>query len=307
MAIDSNDLILFSHVVEAGSFSKAAQRAELPNSTISRRIAMLETQLGEQLLLRTTRKLTLTDFGASMLEHARRVAEEVGAAEHLAQHRKAEPSGRLRISMPSDLANGMLAPMLMRFVMDHPAISLEIDLTPRRVDLIGENFDLAIRMGAQLNDTGLSARSLAVFSSALYASPEYLAQRGTPATPEALMEHDALSLLGRDAKPVPWKLSRGAQHWEGTPATRATINSPDLLFRLACAHAGIAMLPERVMEAPLRDGMLVPVLPDWSGEKVTAWAVFPSHRLMPQRTRVFLDAMQASFPGPPDTPYFSKS
>ena len=296
MTIDSNDLVLFSHVVEAGSFSKAAQRAQLPNSTISRRIAMLETQLGEQLLLRTTRKLTLTDFGASMLDHARRMAEEAEAAEHLAQYRKAAPSGRLRISMPSDLASGMLAPMLVQFVNDYPAIALEIDLTPRRVDLIGENFDLAIRMGSQLEDTGLSARSLAVFSTALYASPQYLTRRGVPATPEALMEHDALTLLGRDAKPVPWVLTRGSQRWQGLPSTRATINSPELLFRLASAHAGIVALPDRLTEAPLRSGELVPVLPDWSAESVTAWAVFPSHRLMPQRTRVFLDAMRVHFP-----------
>jgi DNA-binding transcriptional LysR family regulator len=296
MPIDSNDLILFSFVVEAGSFSRAAQRAELPKSTISRRIAMLETQLGEQLLLRTTRKLTLTDFGAGMLEHARRVAEEVGAAEHLAQHRMAAPSGRLRVSMPSDLASGMLAPMLIQFVLDYPAIALEIDLTPRRVDLIGENFDLALRMGNQLEDTGLSARSLTKFSVGLYASPQYLAARGVPATPEALMEHDALSLLARDAKPAPWVLHRDGRRWEGLPAARATINSPELLLRLACAHAGIAMLASRLTEAPVRDGQLVPVLPDWCAETVTAWALFPSHRLMPQRTRAFLDAVQAYFP-----------
>jgi DNA-binding transcriptional LysR family regulator len=298
MAIDSNDLVLFAQVVDAGSFNGAAQRARLPNSTVSRRIAMLETQLGERLLLRTTRKLTVTDFGASMLEHARQVASELEAAELLAQHRRAEPSGRLRISMPNDMASGMLAPMLAQFILRYPSIAVEIDLTPRRVDLIGENFDLAIRAGNQLEDSGLSARRLASFSAALYASPQYLARRGMPAEPADLMRHDALHLLGRDSKPVPWLLTRGEDRWEGTPPSRAAINSPDVLFQLACADAGIAILPDHLLSMPGRNGALVPVLPDWSVPAFSAWAVFPGRRLMPQRTRVFLDAMEAHFSSP---------
>src|SRR3989441_5933658 len=144
MNLEPNDLLLFARVVDEGSCSRAATRVRLPKSTVSRRVAALESQLGERLLLRTTRKLTLTDFGHSVLEHAHQVAAEVEAAASLAQHRQIEPSGRLRVSMPADFANVVLGPLLAEFIAKYPSISLDLDLTPRRVDLIGENFDLAL-------------------------------------------------------------------------------------------------------------------------------------------------------------------
>src|SRR5437868_1328005 len=147
MDIEPNDLVLFARIVEAGSFSKAAQRVELPKSTVSRRISQLEARLGERLLQRTTRKLVVTEFGASLLEHARKVAEEVEAAAALAQHRQAKPSGKLRISLPGDVANYGLIDVIQRFVERYPAVQLELDLSPRRVDLLAESFDIAIRMG----------------------------------------------------------------------------------------------------------------------------------------------------------------
>lgn len=298
MHIEPNDLLLFAQVVDAGSFSRAAERAGLPKSTVSRRIAMLEAQLGERLLLRTTRKLTVTDFGADMLEHARSVLAEVEAVAALAQHRQAEPGGRLRISMPNDIANVILGPMLARFMTSYPAITLEVDLSPRRVDLIGENFDVAIRMGSLPDDATLAARRLAVFSNSLYASPAYLQKRGVPDAPSALMQHDTLRLLTRSGEPARWTLTRGEARWEDLPPGRATINSPEVLLRLACADAGIAMLVDHFAEPYLRSGQLVQVLPDWSAPSHTAFAVFPGRRLMPSRTRVFLDAMAEEFAGP---------
>ena len=298
MHIEPNDLLLFAQVVDAGSFSRAAERAGLPKSTVSRRIAVLEAQLGERLLLRTTRKLTVTDFGADMLEHARSVLQEVEAVSALAQHRQAEPGGRLRISMPNDIANVMLGPMLARFMISYPAITLEVDLSPRRVDLVGENFDVAIRMGSLPDDATLAARQLAVFSNSLYASPTYLARRGTPADPEALMAHETLRLLSRSGEPAHWTLTRGETRWEGLPPGRATINSPEVLTRLACADAGIAMLVDHFADPYLRSGQLAQVLPEWSAPSHAMFAVFPGRRLMPSRTRVFLDAMAEEFAGP---------
>src|SRR5205823_2856907 len=125
MDLEPNDLLLFARIVEAGSFSMAAQRLDLPKSTVSRRIALLESSLGERLLQRTTRRLMLTEFGASLLEHARKVADEVEAAGALAQHRQAEPSGKLRVSMPHDFANFGMSPLLARFMERYPAVSLE--------------------------------------------------------------------------------------------------------------------------------------------------------------------------------------
>ncbi len=298
MNVEANDLLLFARVVDEGSFSRAAERVGLPKSTVSRRIATLEAQLGERLLLRTTRKLTVTDFGHSVLDHARQVLAEVEAASSLAQHRQVAPSGRLRVSMPSDFANEVLASMLAEFTTQHPAITLELDLSPRRVDLIGENFDLALRMGPLPDDASLAARRLAVFSMGLYAAPAYLQRRGTPPEPEALMEHAALRLLARGGEAQPWVLTRGEARWEGIPPARATANAPELLIRLARLGAGITGVANHFAEPHVRSGELVPVLEDWALPTAPAWAVFPGRRLMPARTRVFLDAIQAQLSGP---------
>jgi DNA-binding transcriptional LysR family regulator len=297
MNLEPNDLLLFARVADDGSFSRAAEHLGLPKSTVSRRVSALEGQLGERLLLRTTRKLTLTDFGHSVLEHAHQVVAEVDAATQLAQNRQIEPSGRLRVSMPGDFATVVIGTLLAEFIAKHPAISLEVDLSPRRVDLIGENFDVAIRMGELPDDATLAARRLAVFSVSLYAAPDYLARRGVPPEPEALMEHDALRLL-RNGAPAPWVLIRGDQRWEGIPPGRAAANSPELLLRLARSGAGITTVGDHFAEPYVRTGELVPVLADWSLPPIPATALFPGRRLMPARTRVFLDALAAEFSGP---------
>ena len=297
MDLDPNDLLLFARVADAGSFSRAAERAGLPKSTVSRRVAALEAQLGERLLLRTTRKLAVTDFGHSVLEHARHVSDEVAAAGELAQTRTATPSGRLRVSMPGDLASLVLSTVLASFLERYPEVSIELDLTPRRVDLIGENFDVALRMGELANDASLAARKLATWTAGLFAAPAYLARRGTPSEPEALLEHDALRLLTRTGEPGPWLLRAGDTQWEGTPPGRATANSPELLLRLARSGVGIAGLKHAFADPYVRSGELVAVLPDWTLPPMDAWAVFPGHRLMPARTRVFIDLLVETFSG----------
>jgi len=289
---------VFARVADEGSFTRAALRLGLPKSSVSRRVAALEADLGERLLLRTTRKLTVTDFGRSILDHAHHVADEVAAASQLAQERQVEPSGRLRVSMPADFANSILAELLSRFIERYPAITLDIDLSPRRVDLIGENFDVAIRMGALPDDASLAARQLAAFSTGLYAAPAYLERRGTPASPAALMAFDALHLLSRSGEPTPWVLSRGDERWEGLPPGRATVNSPELMTRLARLGTGIAIVTDHFAAPYVAAGELVLVLPEWRPPVVPAWAVFPGRRLMPSRARVFIDALATEFSGP---------
>lgn len=297
MNLDANDLLLFARIAEEGSFSAAAQRLGQPKSTVSRRLSALEAELGERLLLRTTRKLTLTDFGRAVLEHARQVVAEVDAAASLAQHRQAEPSGRLRVSMPGDFASVVLAPLLASFSARYPALSLEIDLSPRRVDLIGENFDVVLRMGSLSDDATLAARQIAEFSIGLYASPAYLKRRGQPRQPADLMAHDALVLAASPGEPPLWRLLRGEEVWEGRPPTRVAANGPDFLAQMARAGAGIAAIGDHFAEPYVTQGELMPVLPEWSLPSVPAWAVFPGRRLMPARTRAFLDALAAEFVG----------
>jgi len=293
--IDPADLLLFARIVEWGSFTAASERLQLPKSTVSRRLSLLETQLGERLLQRTTRRLVLTEFGASLLEHARKVAEETEAAGALAQHRQQAPSGLLRVSMPGDFANYVMDGLIARFLERYPAISLELDLSPRRVDLLAENFDLAIRMGALPDDATLAARPVALSKLALYASPRYVALRGLPEHPDDLFQHDLLSLPRQHNGLTRWTLLKGKTRWERDLPVRMMANSPELLMRMAHTGIGIAASSDVFARAFMAQGGLVRVLPDWAFPEVTGWAVFPGRRLMPAKTRAFLDMLEAGY------------
>jgi DNA-binding transcriptional LysR family regulator len=295
MEIDPGDLLLFARIVECGSFSLAAERVQLPKSTVSRRITLLEGKLGERLLQRTTRKLVLTEFGASLLEHAQKVADETEAAGALAQHRQVAPSGLLRVSMPADFANVSMSAVLAEFLNRYPAISLELDLSPRRVDLVAEGFDLAIRMGSLPDDTTLAARRVTLSRIALYASPIYTGMRGLPEHPDDLFKHDLLSLPPRLNGLIRWKLLRGKTEWERELPVRLLANSPEMLVRMATTGTGIAASTEVFAQPYLQTGELVRVLPEWAFSTVTGWAVFPGRRLMPAKTRVFLDMLEQNF------------
>jgi len=304
-AVDPNDLALFAHVADAGSFTRAADKLGLPKSTLSRRLSGLEAQLGERLILRTTRRLTVTEFGAAVLEHARQVVAEVDGTRALAEHRQARPSGHLRVSMPNDIAILALGPMLETFVRDHPAVTLELDLSPRRVDLIAENFDVALRMGALPDEAQLAARRLAWFSGGLFASPDWVREHGMPQHPEELMVSDdswrALAIAGQGGEPMPWRLERpveGAgveavpvEQWQGLPPRRMLANSPPVLLRMARAGLGLALAADFFAVPYVRAGELVRVLPAWRSAPAAAWAVFRERRLMPAKTRAFIDAL----------------
>lgn len=313
MSPDADDLLLFARVAESGSFSRAAERVQLPKSTVSRRIAALEKRLGERLLQRTTRKLVITEFGQGVLDHARAMSEEVDAALAFALSRQARPSGRLRVSMPGDFASLALERPLAGFIRDFPDVSLELDLSPRRVDLIGESFDLAIRMGTLPDDSQLAARRLAVFTTGLYAAPALLREHGEPLAPEALHTMPALMLLSRSGEAVAWELSprdgvhasaataavtgpktrRGgeAPAHEILPSQHVRANSPDVLIRLARSGAGVVAVADFFAEPYLARGELQRILPAWCLPDAQCWAVFPGRRLMPAKTRAFIDML----------------
>lgn len=295
MDLNADDLLLFARVMEAGSFSGAAERLRLPKSTVSRRLAALEERLGEKLMQRSTRRLSLTEFGQGVLEHARALASEVDSALTLALHRQDKPRGRLRVSMPGDFAQQALPDMIDRFVQTYPEVQLELDLSPRRVDLIAEGFDLAVRMGALAEDSQLAARRLALIDVGLYATRDYLLQHGEPQRPEGLLQLHGLMILGRGGEPWPWVLTRGegedGERWSGVPARRTLINAPDHLLRLARKGLGVTAVGYHFALPYLRSGELVRVLPDWRLPATPCWAVFPERRLLPLRTRLFIDAM----------------
>jgi DNA-binding transcriptional LysR family regulator len=293
MELDANDLLLFARVVEAGSFTQAAERVGLPKSTVSRRIAALEAQLGERLLVRSTRQLALSEFGSGVLEHARRLLEEAEAAQSFALHRQATPRGRLRVSLPPGFTEHfILSSFFLQFCADYPEIRLELDLSARRVDLLAEQFDLAIRIASSLpDDATLIARRIADLPCGLYASPAYLNRFGRPQHPDELLQHTGLHMLAGNGDNRPWRLQRGKETWEGLPNGPLASNAIDLVMQM-CAHGlGIAPFTERFMQAAVDAGRLERVLPEWSAPTVVLWAVMPGRKLMPARTRVFLDAL----------------
>lgn len=294
MNLDPASLLLFARVADSGSFTRTADRLGLPKSTVSRRIAELEKQLGERLLMRTTRKLSLTDFGHQMLVHARQVADEVDAAASLVAHRQVEPSGRLRISLPTDPPVADLPRLIADFLARYPRITLDLDLSARRVDVVGEGYDLALRMGEMPDDSTLVARRLFKHGWGLYASPHYLALNGAPQAPQELEQHQGLALRARGGEPLPWQLHHEAQEWRGSAAVRTLVNSPVVLMQMAAEGLGIAPVPERSAEPLVAAGRLARVLPDWCLPSSTGWAVMPGRRLMPEKTRVFLEMLQGA-------------
>lgn len=294
MEIAADDLILFARVVDAGSFSQAAERCGLPKSTVSRRISALERRLGERLLTRTTRQFAITEFGERMLDHARRLLEEAEAASALAQHRQATPQGSLRVSLPPDFLQELeLVPFLLAFATRYPEVKVEMDLSPRRVDLIAERFDLAVRVAARLpDDATLVARRLLEMRHGLYASPAYLARFGRPLAPADLVAHTGLKLITSSGEAQAWQLSRGDERWVGAPAGPIAVNSVGLQRELAAHGLGLVGLSERYAAAFVQKGLLERVLPEWCLPTMTVWAVTPGRRLQPTRVTAFIEMLR---------------
>ena len=289
----ANDLILFAHVIDAGSFTRASELTGLPKSTLSRRLSELEDELGERLMQRSTRRLVLTDFGESILEHARRLMDEAEAATALAQHRQATPYGTLRVSLPPEFRELSIVDVVSEFTRRYPNVRLELDLSPRRVDLIAERFDVALRAAGQLpDDSSLVARRITTQYNSLYANPEYLNRKGRPKLPSDLLEHNGLVLVTSGGDQQQWRLSNGKEHWEGLPLNILSANSLGLQQELAAQGLGIVGLSERFAQPLVEQGRLERVLPGWQLPQTIIWCVTPGRLLLPQRTLAFVDLLR---------------
>lgn len=293
ISLHANDLILFAYVVDAGSFTRASELTGLPKSTLSRRIADLENLFGERLMQRSTRRLALTEFGHSMLEYARRLVEDTEAAEALALHRQLRPQGRLRVSLPPEFNELNLVEVISRFSARYPDVRLDLDLSSRRVDLITERFDLAVRVATRLpDDSALVARQIITLRNGLYASPGYLEQRGWPQNPGDLVNHAGLVLVASTGEHQSWHLSCGSTRWVGLPAQTLAANSIGLQQALAARGLGIVGLSATFAQSLVNQGALVRVLPDWELPSAIVWCVTPGRRLLPQRTHVFIEMLK---------------
>ena len=296
----ADDLVLFAHLIDAGSFSAAAERVGIPKSTLSRRLSALENRLGQRLVTRSTRRLALTDFGERMLEHARRLLDELSDASALAQHEQVQPHGLLRVSMPPDLTHVDLATLLLQFAAQYPEVRVALDLSARRVDLLAERFDLVVRIANQLpDDSTLVATKLHDMRIYLYASAAYLNRYGSPKTPSDLMAHNCLPLISSRGESVVWELSSALGQWQGLPPSRLSSNSPATQRALAVSGMGIVALPEVLASEYVSRLQLVQVLPEWSLPSVTVWCVTPGRRLLPLRTKVFIELLRQSMTGKP--------
>lgn len=278
-----NDMALFVEVAKARSFRKAAEAAGIPNSTLSRRISELEKAIGLRLLHRTTRKIELTEAGQLYYARCKRVVEEARLAHEQLSEMLEQPTGVLRVSLPVDLGTLYLTPIIADFARHYPGITFEFDLTPRRVDLVTEPFDVAIRIG-KLEDSGLITRLIGRHSRYLYASPNYIGASGGPMTPAELAEHECICM----PRSLKWTLQRGTETVDVEVSGRFTLNSVGMMSALAVTHQGIALLPEKIAADALASGRLQRVLPEWEGSAVSIYAVTET-RLIPAKTQRFID------------------
>lgn len=286
--LNLNDLKFFVAAIEHGGFAAAARRLGVPKSTVSKRVAELETALGARLILRTSRSFTLTEAGRDFHEHARAALIEAEAAEDAVRSRASEPSGTVRITASVPTAQFDLAPHLPRLARLYPRLHLQLDVTDRFVDVVQEGYDIAVRSHfAPLPDSGLVQRRARVNPIVLVASPDYLAQRGTPDTPEALAQHDGL-LTAPGA--TSWQLDDGqGRVLRVVPRPRMTANESIALLHAATAGLGITCLPAHMCRDALTAGTLQRVLPAWTAGHVTTTLVMPHRRGLLPGVRVTVE------------------
>jgi len=262
------DMRLFCQVMESGSFTAAAEQLGLSKQFVSRRLIQLEDRLGVRLLNRSTRRLDVTPLGQSYYESALRLLGDVEQVEQGIAGQNSEPRGTIRLSAPLSFAMAHLGCLLPLFLQRHPQVSVEVDLSDRPVDLIGEGYDLVLRIGT-LEDSTLIARRIASIERVYCASPEYLALRGTPLKPEDLAEHDCLPY--GHGRQVQWRFKGKLQALNVTGRMR--VNNGELLRDTAVAGLGVTYLPTFIVGDALKDGRLVTLLDDFAPEALTLSAV----------------------------------
>ncbi|WP_217645823.1 LysR family transcriptional regulator [Pseudoxanthomonas sp. GM95] len=289
----------FAAVVEQGGFAAAGRALGRDASVISRRLDALESRLGVRLLARTTRKVTLTEAGASYLARVQVILGELAAADVEVTEAAAAPRGVLRLALPAEFAQRWIAPWLPGFFDDYPALQLELLHSDHYVDLVAEGFDAAVRIGA-LVDSSLVSRQLATFETVLCAAPAYLARHAAPQRPEDLARHVCLGMPKARFWPE-WKLRKGKARVIQRIGGPVLSDEGEGLLVMCLHGAGIIPAPEWLVGQELADGRLVRVLPDWRlDHEGSVQVVLPPGRLVPAKTRAFVDRLMQQFdPLPP--------
>ncbi|WP_416795361.1 LysR substrate-binding domain-containing protein [Ciceribacter azotifigens] len=289
---------VFVRVVELGGLAAAARSLDLSPAMVSKHLGHLEKRTGARLLNRTTRQVRVTEAGALYFERCTRVLREIETAEAEAGADSARPQGTLRVTAPTEFGNRQLPVILASFLERHPDIDLVLDLSNRSVDIVQEGFDVAIRIARSL-DTGLVGRRMALSRFHLVASPAYLERNGRPQTPAAIADHACLTF----AVPQPWttwSLERDGREEQVRISPRMLSTSAEALLQAALAGAGIGLLPSFVCSEALASGDLVPLLDDYDAGALHIHVLFPHLKLLPARTRLFIDFLVGRLGGGAD-------
>lgn len=285
-------------VVQAGSFTRAAELLGTQKSYVSRVVAQLEAELGGKLIERTTRTLSVTETGQAVVERAIGILAAVEDTSRLVQQVQGEPRGLLRLTCGVEFGMLAVSAWVDEFLSRHAGVSADVEYTSRVLDLVHEGFDLSIRVG-ELPDSRLVARSLGQLDYALFACPRYLAQRGVPSSPEALREH-ALVMFSGGTQRRGWRLlPEGAAEAQAVridgPA-RLRVNNSFAVRDALLKSLGIGQLPLLIAAEPLAAGRLVLVLPSWRLPSMPVHAVYPSQRYLSPKVRAFIDLALERFP-----------
>ncbi len=282
----------FTDTARHGSFAAAARETGSAPSTLAKAVARLEQRLGVKLFHRTTRQVSLTPDGERLFNRCRRLLEEVEELQADAAGVRQAVTGTLRVDLPIVLGRRWFLPVLADLLRRHPGLALDVRLHDSYVDLVKEGIDLAVRVG-DLKDSTLVSRRFSSQSMALVASPAYLSERGVPRRIEQLESHDALVFrmpsTGRDR---PWQFRRRGRAIEMHPKSRVRINDGEGLVQAALLGQGLAQVPEYFVREPLAAGELVEVLPGLRPAPLPLSIVYPGARLVPQRVRVLIEALQ---------------
>lgn len=296
---DLSGIAVFAAVVESGSFTAAAERLGQSKSAVSKQVTRLEQRLGARLLARTTRRLNLTEVGQAFYERCRRIVAEAEEAELAVTHLQEVPRGTLRVSAPLSFGIAHLAAALPDFMETHPDLTLDIDFSDRRVDIVEEGFDMAVRIG-RLEDSSLIAKRIAESRRSVLASPDYWRRRGKPSHPRDLENHNCLiyTLL---STPGSWSFTDPED-----PAREISVrvsgsikaNNGNALALAAAAGHGVVVMPTFICGDLIASGALVPALEGFEASPVGIHALYASNRHLSAKVRAFVDFLAARFAGP---------
>ncbi|MFC5551719.1 LysR family transcriptional regulator [Massilia aerilata] len=290
---------VFVQVVDAGSFTRAAETLQLPKATVSTLVQSLETSLSAKLLHRTTRMVTVTTDGAAYYERCVRILSDVRDAEESLSRTRLSPSGRLRVDVPTGLASEILIPALPAFFERYPDIMMELGSTDRPVDLIEEGVDCAIR-GGELGDDSLIARRVGIINFVTAASPGYLERYGVPQHPRDLERHRCVNYFSaKTGKTYDWDFRRGEERIDIGMRGVIALNDSNAYVQAGLSGLGVIQMTDYLLTQHVAAGRMVQLLADWTSEPLPVHVIYPQNRHLSAKVRVFVEWVSELFANHP--------